>query len=93
MDEDEVKKLIGEHVHEYFLLLRIKVAVRNNIPYPEKYKKVVNVKAFFESQIGQRIVTPDSLVLKIGDGRNDPGGGGWEQFHLYHAISTAGRGS
>ena len=67
LDEDEVEKLIGERVHEYFLLLRIKVAVRNNIPYPEKYEKVVNVKAFFESQIGQRIVTPDSLILKIGD--------------------------
>jgi len=58
--EGEVEK------NEYRLIVEILKAQEAKLPYPEEYKKVVNVNALNTAQIGKRHVTPDPLILKIG---------------------------
>lgn len=62
----EVFKEIGVSKSEYRLIMEILILMRAKQNYPEIYEKVVNVPALF-GDIGENIVTPDSLMLKIGD--------------------------
>jgi len=62
----EVFKEIGVKKSEYRLIMEILILNRAKQPYPEIYRKVVDVDALLGgSKYG--IVTPDSLILKVGD--------------------------
>jgi hypothetical protein len=65
LDDKEVDEAIGEEAYEYFLTLRILLALRSNLPYDKRYEQVVNVEALTKDRLGRRIVTPNSLILKI----------------------------
>jgi len=65
---DEVYDKIGIYKSEKRLIMEILLALENNIGYPETYNKVVNVKALLDHGTdSKRIVTPNSLLLKVGD--------------------------
>lgn len=63
----EVFEAIGVSKSEYRLIIEILIAQKlGKFPYPEVYENVVDVKALF-GDIGKNIVTPDSLMLKVGE--------------------------
>ena len=68
LNKKEVKAMIGVSKSEYRLIIEIMVARRHNFDYPKEYEKVVNVDALY-GNIGKRIVTPDTLRLRVADGR------------------------
>lgn len=68
MNANEVFRAIGVKKSEYRLIIEILYAERHHLEYPPEYEKVVNVKAL-RGNIGRRIVTPDSLTLKLDDGK------------------------
>ncbi|MEK9179967.1 MAG: hypothetical protein AAB897_00960 [Patescibacteria group bacterium] len=68
LNKKEVKARIGIRKSEYRLIIETMVAKRNNFDYPKEYEKVVNVEALY-GNIGKRIVTPDTLRLKVREGK------------------------
>lgn len=62
----EVFGEIGVKKSEYRLIMEILILNRAKQPYPEIYKKVVDVDALLGSS-KHGVVTPDSLILKVGD--------------------------
>ncbi|MEK7465462.1 MAG: hypothetical protein AAB631_01655 [Patescibacteria group bacterium] len=65
LNKNEVSEKIGVSKSEYRLIMEILVAERNHFPYPEHYKKVVDIAALF-GKAEKRVVTPDALALNIG---------------------------
>lgn len=66
---DEVFAQIGVNKSEYRLIIEILVAKRNNFDYPKEYEQIVNIDALFAEapQKRERIVTPDPLILRVGN--------------------------
>ena len=67
MSAKQVKRLIGVSKSEYRLIVEILVAKKQGFDYPKIYEQVVDVKALESNPKAKRIVTPDTLVLKVGE--------------------------
>lgn len=79
LNAEEVFTLIGRKKTEYWLIVEILAAVKNGFPYPEDYKKVVNVDALLGDKANKRTVTPDAIRLDIGNSQEI-----WFDHNTYH---------
>ncbi|MBU6500261.1 MAG: hypothetical protein KGJ89_00285 [Patescibacteria group bacterium] len=68
LNRQEVYNKIGIRKSEYRLIIEIRLAKQYGFNYPKDYEKVVNVAALY-GNIGKRIVTPDTLRLKVADNK------------------------
>jgi hypothetical protein len=66
MSKKQVHRLIGIWKSEYRLIIEILVAKKKGFDYPKIYEKVVDVRALESNPKAKRIVTPDTLILKVG---------------------------
>ncbi|MDI6734411.1 MAG: hypothetical protein QMD50_02925 [Patescibacteria group bacterium] len=68
LNRQEVFDRIQVWKSEYRLIMEILTAKEKNFSYPRKYEEIVDVKELTDHKSSRkRIVTPDSLVLKLGD--------------------------
>lgn len=65
---NEVYDLIGVRKREYRLIIEILVAQKHKLQYPKEYEQIVNIPALM-GDVGIRHVSPDTLMLDIGNGR------------------------
>ncbi len=89
LNADEVFERIGRRKTEYWLIVEILAATKHGSPYPEDYKKIVDIEALFGNKGSQRVVTPDTIRLDIGNGREiwfDHGSGHFSSVTQYQSV-------